>query len=311
MGTSKKRSGTQKADTTAIPVRGRPGFSTPPPSAMIYTLGDSWFTYPTIFDQGAPINLIRALDSQTQPHGARYLLNENGEPGATTDLLTTGDYFDGLARALAHNYDFLLLSMGGNDFVGTNNVNGVVERSFGHFLLDYNRQSKPEDCLDQHAVSDRLDKTLANYQKVFRTCERLSANDDLQIVAHVYDYPMPTDKGAMVLDRWHVLGPWMYPDLVAKGIPKSLWNGIIEVLLTQFATRLETLADDLNAHTSTGVRFHVAQTQGVIPAADPSYWINEIHPKNIGYKLLVKKFAEIVNPIVSALPPAQWRAWPT
>lgn len=296
-----------QAATAAL---GRPGFSTGPVSAMIYTLGDSWFTYPTIFDQGAPINLIRALDSKVQAHGAKYFLNEHGEPGATSDLLTAGRYLDQLTRALRDNYDFLLLSMGGNDFVGTQEVNGEIHKSFGDFLLDFSGQSSGDQLLNQQAVSDRLDKTLANYRSIFRLCERLSANNNLQIVAHVYDYPIPSNRGAKVLDRWQVVGPWMYDDLVKRKIPSPLWNDVPRALLTQFATRLAHLAEDLNAHTTTGIKFHVAQTQSTFPFGDESYWINEIHPLNKGYSLLIKKFETIIEPIRDALPPAPWRAWP-
>ncbi len=281
-----------------------------PPSAMIYSLGDSWFTYPTIFDQGAPINLIRALDAATQPHGTRYFLNEHGKAGATSDDLTTGDYLDDLTQGLGDEYDFLLLSMGGNDFVGTNTVDGKVITSFGNFLVDYDKQTQGKDLLNQQALSARMDQTLANYQKVFRLCEATSANQNLAIVAHVYDFPLPTDRGARVLNRWQVLGPWMYTDLVKRNIPKKLWPAVARAFLEQFSARLNALAVDLNTHTQTGIRLLIADTQGTLPALDPDYWINEIHPKNIGYELLIKKFEEIIDPIRDSLAPAKWRNWP-
>ena len=70
------------------------------------------------------------------------------------------------------------------------------------------------------------------------------------------------------------------------------------------------MADDLNAHTQTGVRLHIAQTQGSIPDGDPDYWLNEIHPRNTGYERLIRKFQDVIEPIRDALPPAPWRAWP-
>lgn len=291
-------------------VAGGPGFARRPPSAMIYSLGDSWYKYPTIFDQDAPINLIRALDSSHQPRGARYFLVERGFAGATSDELTSGTLLNDLTRSLPDNYDFLLVSMGGNDFVGTNNENGRVVTSFGQFILDFDGQTTAQDVLNQHAVSVRLDNTMANYQRIFRLCEGQSTNKDIQIVTHIYDYPMPTNRGAKVLNRFNVSGPWMYTDLVNKHIPPSLWNEVAKEFLSQFATRLKALANDLNTHTQTGVRLHVADTQGTLPEGDSSYWINEIHPKNIGYELLVKKLQAIIDPIRDALPAATWRAWP-
>lgn len=294
----------------AMQMAGRPDSARRPPSAMIYSLGDSWFKYPTIFDQGAPINLIRALESANQPHGDRYFLVERGVAGATSDELTSGNYLDDLTRSLRDNYDFLLLSMAGNDFVGTKDVNGQVVTSFGEFILDFDGQTTGQDVLNQHAVSLRLDSTIANYQRIFRLCEGHSANKNIQIVTHIYDYAMPTSRGANVLNRFHVGGPWMYTDLVNKRIPPSLWNDVARAFLSQFATRLKALAHDLNTHTQTGVRLHVADTQGTLPEGDSSYWINEIHPRNIGYELLVKKLQAIIDPIRDALPGATWRAWP-
>jgi hypothetical protein len=54
----------------------------------------------------------------------------------------------------------------------------------------------------------------------------------------------------------------------------------------------------------------IANTQQTLPADDPKYWISEIHPRNIGYSLLIKKLEAIMNPIRDALPRASWRTWP-
>jgi hypothetical protein len=279
---------------------------------MVYTLGDSWFTYPTIFDQGAPINLIRALDALHQPRGQKYCLVEHGEPGATTADLTSGWYFEQLERSLRDNYDFLLLSMGGNDFVGSTEVNGERHTVFGDYLLKYDGQASGKDLLNQAAVSAQMDKALANYQKVFRLCEQKSVNKDIKLVTHVYDFLVPDNRGASVLNRWHVVGPWMYDDLVRNKVPKKLWPEVPRALLEQFAKRLTALANDLNEHTHTNVRLEIAQTQGtLIPLGDPSLWINEIHPKNTGYTKLIKKFDEILTPLRDALAPAAWRIWPS
>lgn len=311
---TKKKSAAKRAAgpaRTTTAMAGRPGFTAPPVSAMIYSLGDSWFTYPTIFDQGAPINLIRALDSARQPGGAKYFFNEHGHPGATSGELTTGAYLDGLTRSIsADNYDFLLLSMGGNDFVGSQTVDGVTRTSFGLYLRNFNGQTRAEDLLDPAIVTANLDTTLGNYRRIFELCEQQSRNGKIQIVTHVYDYPIPTNRGANVLGRWHVLGPWMYNDLLDKGIPKKFWNDVGAALLRQFRTRLTALADELNANTAGNVRLLVADTQGTLPAGDSDYWINEIHPKNIGYKLLVKKLQAAIDPIRDALPRAAWRTWP-
>jgi hypothetical protein len=310
----RKKTGGAKPNTLLTPsasLSGQPGFPSRPVSAMVYSLGDSWFTYPTIFDQGAPINLMRALDSESQPHGKKYFMIERGEAGATSDQLTTGDYFDQLTRALTDNYDFLLLSMGGNDFIGTQQVDGVLHTSFGQFLLDVNKPTTAKEVLDQPAISARLDQTMANYQKVFRLCERESVNKNIQIVTHAYDFPIPSNRGANVLGRWHVVGPWMYGDLVNKNVPKGLWYDVMKALLGQFYARLSNLANDLNTHTQTGVQLLIAATQGSLPSADPNYWVNEIHPRNIGYQLLVKKLEAVIDPLRDALPPAPWRVWPT
>jgi lysophospholipase L1-like esterase len=311
MATTKKAGAARKAAASSASAGPRPGFTRKPPSAMIYTLGDSWFTYPTIFDQGAPINLIRALDDLPQPGGSRYFLNEQGEAGATSDDLTTDWYLTQLTNSLRDNYDFLLLSMGGNDFVGSHQVNGQRHTVFGDFLLDYNGQSTGRDTLDQAAVSVRMDQTLANFQKVFRLCEQGSKNGNIKIITHVYDYLVPTERGARVLNRWQILGPWMYDDLVRKGVPPRLRADVPKALLQQYRTRLMALADDLNTHTQTGVELLVADTQGTLTPGDASQWINEIHPKNTGYKLLVKKIDAILSPLRDGLARASWRKWPS
>lgn len=293
------------------PVPGRPGIMRKPPSAMIYALGDSWFKYPTLFDQGAPVNLVRALDALPQPGGKKYCLLDRGKPGATSEDLTTGEYFEQLTRAIQKSkWDFLLLSMGGNDFVGSTEVDGKRHTRFGDYILKYSGQTSGRDLLDQAAVSAQMDKTLENYRRVFRLCEQSSANKSIQIVTHTYDYLVPDKRGASLLNRWQILGPWMYDDLVRNKVPEKLRPEVPRALLEQFASRLTVLADDLNAHTQTNVRLLIAQTQGTLtPIGDPSLWINEIHPKNKGYEKLILKFDEIIAPLRDTLKPAAWRVW--
>lgn len=286
------------------------GLARRPPSAMIYTLGDSWFTYPTIFDQGAPINLIWALDMMKQPRARKYCFNKSGEPGATSQDLTTGKYWDRLNLALDDPYDFLLVSMGGNDFVGTTRIDGKRHTRFGEYLLKYTDQTVGSDLLNQDAVSKQMDATLANVEKLFQLCEEKSANKSLQIVTHVYDFLIPTDRGASVLDRWQVLGPWMYKDLVDNRVPLKLRPEVPKALLQLYRTRLTELADVLNRRTKTEIKLWIADTQGTLTPGDETQWINEIHPRNQGYKLLAQRFDDVLAPLRDALPPARWREWP-
>ena len=100
MATKRKSSAKNRRVAASEPVPGRPGMTRKPPSAMIYALGDSWFKYPTLFDLPAPINLIRALEALPQPGGKRYCILDRGKAGATSEELTTGDYFEQLSRAI-------------------------------------------------------------------------------------------------------------------------------------------------------------------------------------------------------------------
>jgi len=313
MATKKKPIAKARKAAGTEPVPGRPGMTRKPPSAMIYALGDSWFKYPTLFDLPAPINLLRALDALPQPGGKKYCILDRGKAGATSEDLTTGDYFEQLARSIRQSkWDFLLLSMGGNDFVGSTEVDGKRHTRFGDYILKYSEQTSGKDLLNQVAVSAQMDKTLENYRKVFRLCEQSSANKNIQIVTHVYDFLVPDNRGARLLDRWQVSGPWMYDDLVRNNVPPELRPEVPRALLEQFAARLGALAEDLNAHTQTDVRLRIAQTQGVLtPIGDPALWINEIHPKNKGYEKLILKFDEIIAPLRDALKPAAWRVWST
>ena len=104
-------------------------------------------------------------------------------------------------------------------------------------------------------------------------------NKGIPVVMHSYDVPTPRNVGAGL-----GFGPWLYPAMVAYGIPEQDWQAVAQVLLD----RLQTLLDHIAANTPDG-SVHVVHGQGTLapalttdtgPTAD---WENEIHPTPQGY----------------------------
>ena len=122
-------------------------------------------------------------------------------------------------------------------------------------------------------------------------------NSGVPIFCHAYAYPMPRDAPASEL--FH-MGPWLYPAVVAYGIPRSDWLAVATELIDRLAALLRRIVDELNQPRDRQI-YLVGTQRALIPArpdtSGPSNdWENEIHPTSAGYR----KLAALWRPVIEA-----------
>lgn len=254
--------------------------------------GDSWFSLGAI----PAYNMLDPLEFATF--------------GAVVNLAHPGDTADDMRRALptssarrvdlwaselalhladrnAYPYQGILLSAGGNDLIA----------AFPHLLkrhVDYASAdpADPAALIDADALA-RFDAfltdSLTGIVRFIR--EEGGPNRDAPIFTHTYDYPTPNDAPARIFGV-RAGAAWMYPQLVAAGVPQSFWIPLSDHLIEHLARLLRGL--DL-------VDFHVVDTLGTIQRAAlgatgaSGEWDNEIHPSRRGYAKLAAKMAAAIR----------------
>lgn len=221
--------------------------------------GDSWFNY--------PIGKSISFHIRTSPRFALLNLAKFGDE--TGDMLSDKQK-KRLIKALDwgpgpnQSYDAFIFSGGGNDMLGYGR--------FRHWIKKYETGMKPEDVVNHTNL-----KVIFNYLEV-KYRELIELRDEYspttRIYFNAYDFAQPTGKKACGL------GPWLRPALVENEVPELLRAAVVQEVLMAYHQRIKRLENQIE-------NLAVVNTQGTI---NPNEWANEIHPNNLGFKKIARKF---------------------
>jgi hypothetical protein len=238
------------------------------PRAMC--LGDSWFQYPP-----NPIDLhkqLRRIFKRT------LWWNDSlaGRESSQVKMLLPRS-----ADALgAYGFDALLVSLGGNDVVGTELAEFVkpreVPQSFG--ATDWGALPAPVlDHIRLSAFERTLDYVVEDYERIVQM--RNEQAPQCEIVVHTYDYPWPDGREFELLGI--AAGPWLQPFFDAVGMDDAGDQRTTAVwLIDQFARVLASLVERTP-------RMRLIDSRGVLPRR--MQWANEIHPKKAGFARIAEQ----------------------
>lgn len=251
--------------------------------------GDSWFSIGSHKAQ----NLVRNLQFER-----RACVVNLAYPGDTAagmaDALPTGrrrtdlwmsDFGGFVGDPSGEEYHAILLSAGGNDLIDA--LPALLKNGVNYANAD---PAQPAALLDGAALAAFDHFLSANLRRIVTFVrDSASASRDAPIVMHTYDYATPNNAPAKMGPL--TAGPWMYPVLVARGVPTRFWVPLADHLLRH-------LADVLTALVGPDMPdFHVVRTLDTVAraalgaSAESGDWENEIHLTVSGYRKVASKVA--------------------
>lgn len=233
--------------------------------ADILAIGDSWFWY--LFPGGSLINSIGDL---VAPKGHNILAVGNN--GAEALDFVEGKYkraANNLLRLYGSSASALLISAGGNDFAGFNDLRPMLKDDC----------STAEDAESCFVEGDRYAKGTVRWliHRAFLSYGRLITNalsvmpPSAKIFVHNYDYSIPTGEGVFGLDG----RGWIKPALEDARVPDDLHQDVMCWMVdlhTAVLHELFSLMPD---------RIVPMDSRGTLA---PDDWVNELHPKAKGFE---------------------------
>jgi hypothetical protein len=201
-----------------------------------------------------------------------------------------------LCGKLAHVWDGLLLSCGGNDLIDALKAVGPAVPRAQRLLLPADEWGPVADGPARYLSPEGWQTFDSYLQANFaHLLSRRDAGPSAGCPAFIHGYACPTPRNA---GAGLGVGPWLLPSLVAHGIPEDDWNDLAATLMRQLGVLLAAVAAD-------GARFpnlHFFDTSAIAitPAqrADEGVsgdWVNEIHLTRSGYRKLAVPWAAAIE----------------
>ena len=261
-----------------IPSRTRALLGSPVSAGVLIAEGDSWFDYP--FN-----DVLQILEDDFL-----YDVESVAHKGDTVDdMAHSGGQFEEFARRLEKLLRAnkvpraILLSGGGNDIAGDEFA----------ILLNHAASSLPaiNDDIVRGLIDVRLRAAYARIISGLTTIAQKYLGRPIPIVTHGYDYALPDGRGFW--GGWGPLpGPWLEPGFQRKGHVDFGENSAVVVKLID---RFNTMLKDVSATPGFG-HVHYLNLRNTLKhgANYEKDWENELHPTEVGFKLVSKKFADLI-----------------
>jgi hypothetical protein len=261
-----------------IPSKTRALLGTPVSAGVLIAEGDSWFDYP-FFDVLQMLEDDYLYDVESVAH----------KGDSVEDMAHSGGQFEEFARRLEKLLRAnkvpraILLSGGGNDIAGD------------EFAILLNHAASSLPAINDDIVRGLIDVRLrAAYVQMIAGLTRIAQNylgRPIPIVTHGYDYALPDGRGYMG-GFWLLPGPWLEPGFRKKGhVDFGKNSAVVVKLIDQFNAMLS----DVSATPGFG-HVHYLNLRNTLKrdATYKKHWGNELHPTKDGFKLITKRFADLV-----------------
>ena len=251
---------------------------------IVFCEGDSWFSTPLSMNlldwlvwpapadeaRGVPLFGAGGLFFRTEDSGDLAL-----DMFSARGIRDLADWYDGF------EFDLVLLSAGGNDFVDA--FLGETFRGAGRMRV--------AEAYEQVVQTGRYEQVRDAYRALVERFQRIRPGTP--ILAHSYDYPQRMGEPARL-----TLGNIGAAALLKQGVGPWIGNRIAHVLpdaadQRRFARQLidgfvERVLVPLRDARDTGRVFDFVDLRGTL--AQPSQWFDEMHPTGAGFAALADRF---------------------
>ena len=246
--------------------------------------GDSWMERSSVFTPSLPDYLAREMDA----HHEDSLILNLAMFGDT--MRRIGEVVDGAFAYWIHqmDYDAILLSAGGNDFIDAARGPGPGQG----ILKDMRQQALPaqgRDCIRADAVEQLVRDYLdPNFARLYDVVRNSASNAQTPIFLNCYDTPVARNAPAPPFSR-----AWLSTAYQANGIVPALWGDLTTALFDRVGLAVQGWARGRQ-----GV--YLVPTRGVLDPADPAStasshdWLNEIHPNASGWEKLAPVWRQAI-----------------
>jgi lysophospholipase L1-like esterase len=274
-----KRKPALAATTPVIFCEGDSWFSTPLSMNML-----DWIVYPTPEDEAQGVPLFGS-------GGLFFRAERSGE--LATEIFTAKRVKRLLGWFSGSDFDLVIVSAGGNDFVGT-----FLERTFAGAS-----RMTPAQAFARVEDTGRFEDVRKAYARLIAAFRK--AKPTVPILCHTYDYPIrlgqsaqltAANLGAFALFK-RSIGPWIAPQ-VARALPEpEQQRQFARLLIDGF---VDSVLKPLRADPILGTVFDFVDLRETLP--DTTLWFDEMHPTGTGFHLLADKWRQAV---AARLPPAK------
>jgi len=227
---------------------------------VLLSEGDSWFQFPKF--------LKDTIDWLTEDFNI-YSLGAAGD--TLMNMLSESEYWDQLQELDEDDVEVhaMLLSAGGNDIVGENLKN---------LLIDYFPGASAAELLHTETVSRKFQQLENDYESIFERLELTDNYKNLPVLFHGYNYAIPLpDQGSNIPP----LDGWLGAPMRERGIlDLDIQKEIITILMEEINTRFEALANKFPNAT-------FVDNRNLFP---DELWHDELHPDDDGFKLVAENF---------------------
>ncbi|MEX2285161.1 MAG: GDSL-type esterase/lipase family protein [Gemmatimonadota bacterium] len=249
-----------------------------PSSGVLIAEGDSWFDYP-FHDVLQQLEDDYLFDVESVAH----------KGDCVEDIAHSAGQFEEFARRLEKLLRdgkmprAILLSGGGNDIAGDEFA----------ILLNHATSSLPP--LNEDIVRGVIDVRLrAAYARIISGITAVAKSyltRPIPIITHGYDYPVPDGRG--FFGGFSVLpGPWLKPGFTKKGYKNAAAN---QETVAALIDRFNDMLVDVSAHPQFAHVHYLDLRKTLKRGTDyKTHWENELHPNERGFRLVTKKFADLI-----------------
>lgn len=253
--------------------------------------GDSWMDRSSLTTASLPQYLARTMD-----HAGDAVLIVNlsmfGDTMRRIGECLNSDFSQWLHHTFAWQFDALLLSAAGNDFIDAardpDPGQGILKNMAGQPMPATGRE-----CVNRDAVALLVTQYLdPNFAKLYEVVQG-SRHADMPIFLNGYD--TPTARNAPALPGGKA---WLYEAYTKNSIAQPLWPDLTDGIFNDVQTTVALWAQGRP-------NVHLVPTDGTLtPAApgssgDSGDWINEIHPNAAGWKKLATVWQTTIKAVLT------------